>query len=91
MDGLRVGGGRGVARQTYARREQTRGEAGASPAAVQSQSDSPATNYQRMVHGRTLGTPVMAFAPVKIKGQLVMLAAYTCTPIVAFDIGRFSS
>jgi len=29
--------------------------------------------------------PVMTFAPTKINGTLYMLAAYTCTPIVAFD------
>jgi hypothetical protein len=29
--------------------------------------------------------PVMTFAPTKINGHLYMLAAYTCTPIVAFD------
>jgi hypothetical protein len=29
--------------------------------------------------------PIMTFAPTKINGQLYMLAAYTCTPIVAFD------
>jgi hypothetical protein len=28
--------------------------------------------------------PVMTFAPTKINGTLYMLAAYTCTPIVAF-------
>ena len=32
--------------------------------------------------------PVMAFAPVKIDGKLEMLAAYTCTPIVAFDASQ---
>ena len=35
--------------------------------------------------------PVMAFAPVKINGQLVMLAAYTCTPIVAFDASNLKN
>jgi len=29
--------------------------------------------------------PVMTFTPTKINGTLYMLAAYTCTPIVAFD------
>jgi hypothetical protein len=29
--------------------------------------------------------PVMTFAPTKINGTLYMLAAYTCTPVVAFD------
>jgi hypothetical protein len=29
--------------------------------------------------------PVMTFAPATINGKLYMLAAYTCTPIVAFD------
>ena len=31
--------------------------------------------------------PVMTFAPTKINGTLYMLAAYTCTPIVAFPAG----
>jgi hypothetical protein len=35
--------------------------------------------------------PVMAFAPVKIDGKLVMLAAYTCTPIVAFDASNLKN
>jgi hypothetical protein len=29
--------------------------------------------------------PIMTFTPQKINGKLYMLAAYTCTPVVAFD------
>jgi hypothetical protein len=35
--------------------------------------------------------PVMAFAPVKINGKLEMLAAYTCTPVVAFDASSLAN
>jgi len=35
--------------------------------------------------------PVMTFAPTKINGTLYMLAAYTCTPIVAFDAGTLKN
>ena len=35
--------------------------------------------------------PVMTFTPTKINGTLYMLAAYTCTPIVAFDAGTLKN
>ncbi len=35
--------------------------------------------------------PVMAFAPIKINGKLEMIAAYTCTPVVAFDASSLAN
>jgi hypothetical protein len=35
--------------------------------------------------------PVMTFTPAKINGTLYMLAAYTCTPIVAFEASNLTN
>jgi hypothetical protein len=35
--------------------------------------------------------PVMTFTPAKINGTLYMLAAYTCTPIVAFEAANLKN
>jgi len=35
--------------------------------------------------------PVMAFLPKKIDGKLYILAAYTCTPLVTFEVGTLKN
>jgi hypothetical protein len=38
-------------------------------------------------HGRNeTNAPVMTFLPRRVNGSLVILAAYTCTPLVAFEV-----
>jgi hypothetical protein len=50
--------------------------------------ETTALQIYHVSHGRSeTQAPVMAFLPEKIDGKLYILAAYTCTPLVTFEVG----